>query len=97
MTIRVMVHAKVTDGCQEAFEVAFAQVRANVAGTPGHLGDELLRSDGDPTAYVLLSRWESRERFLEWEDAPVHREMTTPMRPFWSGGIERRIYEVPVN
>ena len=55
--------------------------------------DELLRSEDELGAYVLLSEWESREAFLDWEDAPIHRQVTTPMRPFWQGRVERRIYE----
>jgi heme-degrading monooxygenase HmoA len=90
---RVMVFARIAPGDRLAFEKAFATVSRRVHGTPGHLGDELLRSDDDPGAYVLLSEWESREAFLAWEDAPVHRDATTPMRPFWQGRVERRIYD----
>lgn len=97
MTTRVMVFATVKAGEEEAFERAFAQVRASVAGTPGHLGDQLLRADGRPGSYVLLSEWESTERFLAWEDAPIHRELTTPMRPYWSGAIDRQIFDVVVS
>jgi hypothetical protein len=34
------------------------------------------------------------EAFLAWEDAPIHRQTTTPMRPHWAGAIDRRMYEV---
>ncbi len=92
MTARVMVFATVKDGDTEKFEQAYAEVRAKVAGTPGHVRDELLRQAGDENAYILLSEWESEEKFLAWEDAPIHRQLTTPMRPYWSGAVERRIY-----
>jgi heme-degrading monooxygenase HmoA len=88
-----MVFARVDTDDRLAFEEAFAAVSRTVRGTPGHITDELLRSEDDPGAYILLSEWESREAFLAWEDAPVHREATTPMRPFWQGRVERRIYE----
>jgi len=93
---RVMVFARIAPSDRHDFEKAFESVSRRVKGTPGHLGDELLRSDDDPGAYVLLSEWESREAFLTWEDAPVHREATTPMRPFWQGRVERHIYDRPV-
>jgi heme-degrading monooxygenase HmoA len=93
MPARVMVFARVDTDDRPAFEEAFAAVSRTVRGTPGHITDELLRSEDDPGAYILLSEWESREAFLAWEDAPVHREATTPMRPFWQGRVERRIYE----
>jgi heme-degrading monooxygenase HmoA len=96
MPARVMVFARVDTHDRPAFEEAFATVSRTVRGTPGHITDELLRSDDDPGAYILLSEWESREAFLAWEDAPVHREATTPMRPFWQGRVERRIYETAV-
>jgi heme-degrading monooxygenase HmoA len=96
MPARVMVFARIGPGDRPAFETAFATVSAQVSGTPGHVRDELLRSDDDPGAYVLLSEWESREAFLAWEDAPVHRAATTPMRPFWQGRVERLIYETAV-
>jgi heme-degrading monooxygenase HmoA len=94
MTARVMVFATVKPGDEEAFESAFARVRRTVAGTPGHRGDQLLRDPHEPGAYILLSEWESTAAFLAWEDAPVHREATTPMRPYWSGPVTRRIFEV---
>jgi heme-degrading monooxygenase HmoA len=100
MTARVMVFAKIDRGDEEAFEAAYAQVTASVKGTPGHIGDELLKRkeppdpDGEPRSYVLLSEWESKERFLDWENAPVHTEKRNPMTPYWSGKVERIIYDV---
>ncbi|WP_433336578.1 antibiotic biosynthesis monooxygenase family protein [Spirillospora sp. CA-294931] len=92
MTVRVMVLATVKNEDSTAFESAYSKVAATVAGTPGHVRDELLRDETRDGGYILLSEWESRELFLAWEDAPVHREATTPMRPYWAGRVERHIY-----
>jgi heme oxygenase (mycobilin-producing) len=100
MAARVMVFAKINRGDEEAFEAAYAQVTANVKGTPGHIADELLRRNeppdpGDePCTYVLLSEWESKDAFLAWENAPVHTEKRNPMTPYWSGKVERIIFDV---
>jgi heme-degrading monooxygenase HmoA len=94
MAIRVMVFAKIKPGEEAAFEAAYAEVTRKVKGTPGHVKDELLRADGEPGSYILLSEWESKEAFLAWEDAPIHMQTTTPMRPYWAGRVERKIYEV---
>lgn len=94
MAIRVMVVAKIKEGQEKEFEAAYAEVTRKVKGTPGHVCDELLRNTQEPGSYVLLSEWESKEKFLAWEDAPVHKETTTPMRPYWAGRVERVIYEV---
>ncbi len=94
MSIRVMVFATIKPGTQEAFEAAFAKVTQQVKGTSGHIKDELIKDNTNPDAYILLSEWESQEAFLTWEDAPIHKETTTPMRPYWAGRVERKIYNV---
>lgn len=94
MSIRVMVFASIIPGQQAEFEAAFAEVTRKVKGTAGHIKDELLRRDDDPNGYILLSEWESKEAFLAWEDAPIHRQTTTPMRPYWAGRVDRKIFDV---
>lgn len=94
MAIRVMVFAKIKQGEEKAFEAAYVEVTRKVKGTEGHLRDELLRSTKEPSSYILLSEWESKEKFLAWEDAPIHMQTTTPMRPYWAGRVERIIYEI---
>src|SRR5437763_8053910 len=100
MAARVMVFANINRGDEEKFEAAYAQVTSNVRGTPGHIADELLRrneppdSEDGPRSYILLSEWESKEAFLAWENAPVHTEKRNPMTPYWSGKVERVIFDV---
>lgn len=93
MTARVMVLATVATEHAAAFEAAYEAVTRQVARTDGHLSDQLLRDHEEAGRYILMSEWESTEKFLAWEDAPIHRQITTPMRPYWSV-IERRIFEV---
>ena len=108
MRTRVLVSATIRPGDEEAFERDYAAMTARMKGTPGLVGDELLRhstgedvmpgaepsADPGGTGYILLSEWESKEKFLAWEDAPIHMQTTTPMRPYWAGRVERIIYEV---
>ncbi len=89
-----MVFADIREGEEDKFIEAFKEVTAKVKGTPGHIRDELLRRDDLPNKFILLSEWESKEAFLGWEDDPVHMNTTTPMRPYWSGRVERVIYEL---
>jgi heme-degrading monooxygenase HmoA len=79
-----------------AFETAFIQVSKNVKGTPGHIKDELLRDPADPLAFILLGEWKSKEEFLSWEESPVHRQATAPMRPYWKLGGDRKLLDVAV-
>ncbi|MEV8635677.1 antibiotic biosynthesis monooxygenase [Streptosporangium sp. NPDC051023] len=97
MSVYVTVSARIKPGTSAEFERAFEEVRAKVSGTPGHLGEQLLRHSEDGEKYTLLGHWESAEKFLSWEDAPIHRETTVPLRPFWAGPVERVIHEIAVD
>ena len=94
MTARVMVFANIREGDEDKFIEAYKEVTSKVKGTQGHIRDELLRQDDMPNKFILLSEWESKERFLAWEDDEIHMNTTTPMRPYWAGRVERIIYEV---
>lgn len=95
--IRVMVYGRLNQAADPAaFESAFATVSSNVQGTPGHVKDELLRDMNDPNAYILMSEWASKEAFLSWEQSPIHMQKTLPMRPYWKGEGERKIFEIGV-
>ncbi|WP_067831212.1 antibiotic biosynthesis monooxygenase family protein [Actinomadura kijaniata] len=97
MSVFVVVSARIRPGTEAGFEEAFAKVRQSVRGTPGHRSDRLLASTREPGRYLLLAEWESEEAFLAWEESPVHRELTTPMRPYWAGAVERTIFGVAVD
>lgn len=92
-----MVHGRLNQPAESAaFEAAFATVSSSVQGTPGHVKDELLRDAGDPTAYILMSEWISKEAFLSWEQSPIHMQKTLPMRPYWKGEGDRKILEIGI-
>lgn len=94
--VRVLVQTEITPGDEEAFEQAFAKVAVGMKGTPGHIRDELLRDSRNPSAYILVGEWTSREEFLAWFDDPKHPQMTTPMRQYWAGRAQHGVYDVAV-
>jgi heme-degrading monooxygenase HmoA len=97
MSVRVMVSGSIHRPEDiPAFEAAFTQVSKNVRGTPGHIKDELLRDAEDPLTFILLGEWKSKEEFLSWEESPVHRQVTAPMRPYWKYSGERKLFDVAV-
>jgi heme-degrading monooxygenase HmoA len=104
VTVRVMVFASVDADRADGFERAFTEVRATMAGTPGLLTDELLREPGEievgeggaVVRYVMLSEWASEQEFRAWEEGGDHRDTSAPMRPYWSGAFDRRVYAVAV-
>lgn len=95
MSVRVMVFGKlkrIED--REAFESLIAQVSQHIKGTQGYIRDELLRNLDDPAAYIMMSEWSSSADFLRWEQAPVHKQNTNPLRTYWSAETVFKIYDV---
>jgi heme oxygenase (mycobilin-producing) len=94
VTIRVIVTATIPLTAKADFETAYLRVTGLMRGTPGLLGDELLSDTDQPGHYLLLSEWEDEESFRAWESSGIHRQITVPMRPYWSGSYERRIFRL---
>ncbi|GHE55364.1 antibiotic biosynthesis monooxygenase family protein [Streptomyces capitiformicae] len=81
--VRVIVYQAAYDEEQLAeVRTAYHLVSERLAGVPGMLGNELLRSPADPTALAVMSRWESMAAFQRWERGADHRQDTAPLRPF---------------
>lgn len=95
MSVRVMVFGKLKQiEDREAFETLITQVSQGIKGTKGYIRDELLRNPGDPAVYIMMSEWSSSADFLQWEQAPVHKQNTSPLRAYWSADSVFKIYEV---
>jgi heme-degrading monooxygenase HmoA len=78
--VRVLVYHATED--VDGIERAYHEVSKVLAGVPGMLGNELLRSAPDPTSFVVVSRWADLAAFNEWEQGPAHKDSTAPLRPF---------------
>jgi heme-degrading monooxygenase HmoA len=78
--VRVLVYHAAEDvsGVEEAYHTVSRQM----AGVPGLLGNELLRSATDPQGFVVMSRWKDLDAFVAWEGGADHRTDTAPLRPY---------------
>jgi heme-degrading monooxygenase HmoA len=71
---------------KESFEAAFQQVsRTVVSKTKGIIRDELIHDTSDPSAYIMLSVWESKDAWATWQRAPIHEEQVGSMQRYWQG------------
>jgi heme-degrading monooxygenase HmoA len=77
--LRVLFLMDVLDDHQERFLEAYERIRHQVADVPGHISDQLCRSLGNSSQWLITSEWESSEPFLAWVDSPAHRELVAPM------------------
>ncbi|WP_326691119.1 MULTISPECIES: antibiotic biosynthesis monooxygenase family protein [unclassified Streptomyces] len=81
--VRVLVYQAAHDEEQlAAVREAYHLVSKRMAGVPGMLGNELLRSPADPSALVVVSRWTGMAAFREWEEGTAHKDDTAPLRPY---------------
>jgi heme-degrading monooxygenase HmoA len=95
MAVRVMVFGKLKHlEDQEAFEALITQVSQHIKGTKGYIKDELLRDSSDPAGYIMMSEWSNAEDFLQWEQAPIHKQNTSPLRAYWSADAVFKMYEI---
>jgi heme-degrading monooxygenase HmoA len=92
--VRVLIYHRTAD--LEGIEAAYHRASKDLAGVPGLLGNELLRSVHDPASFVVVSMWESREAFDRWEKGTAHKGTTAPLRPFRDTTLPRPfgVYEV---
>lgn len=92
--VRVLLFLRTDE--PQSVEQVYHQVSAELSGTPGLVGSELLRDVDDPGSLVVLSEWRSHEAFGIWESGSSHRATTAPLRPYQDsrGGRPFGIYEV---
>ncbi|MEV4182440.1 antibiotic biosynthesis monooxygenase [Streptosporangium canum] len=93
---RVLIYTAAPSEEPGAVEEAYHQISRDLAGTPGLLGNELLRATDDPAAFVVMSEWESLAAFRSWEEGAAHRGTTAPLRRYQRapGGRPFGVYEV---
>lgn len=78
--IRVLLYYVSADA--EAIETVYHEVSEQLAGVPGLLGSELLRSVDQPGGFVVMSSWSSFDQFQKWEQSAEHKPSTEPLRRF---------------
>jgi heme-degrading monooxygenase HmoA len=91
---RVIVWHKAPDGGPDALEQAYHAISEQLAGTPGMLGNELLRSVLRPDRFAVLSEWETLAAFQAWEQGPDHRGYTSPLRQYQDRDGSNGHYEI---
>ncbi len=69
-----------------AFEAAFERVSKTVVNTvDGIVRDELIHDSNDPYSYMMVSEWESKDAWAEWQRAPIHEEQVGILQQYWKG------------
>ena len=62
------------------FEAAWLLIADQARHTPGNLSQSLLRSYEDPNIFLVVSDWETRDSFDEFEQSDAQAALTAPLR-----------------
>lgn len=94
--VRVLLYVTDPDRAPGSVEAAYHAVSRALEGTPGLVGNTLLRALDDPQAFAILSEWADLRAFRTWENGSEHRGTTASLRPLQDSSRNEafRIYEV---
>jgi heme-degrading monooxygenase HmoA len=94
---RVLVFYRAPANDPAVVERIYHQVSAEMRGTPGLVGNQLIKDVTDPGSYVVASDWADMSAFAAWDKSTGHRR-TTPLDPYQDADPSRRkhfgIYQV---
>jgi heme-degrading monooxygenase HmoA len=91
--VRVMIWAVAPESGPAAVEAAYHQISSQLVGTPGLLGNQLMRAAHDPSRFVVVSEWTSMAQFAAWEEGVSHKPTTSPLRSLQDPDRRPVIYE----
>ncbi len=65
-----MFSVQVPEAAIAGFERSWTERAGKVDAMPGFRGLEVLKDASTPGAYIVLTRWETKEDFQRWADSP---------------------------
>jgi heme-degrading monooxygenase HmoA len=94
--VRVLIFVVAPGDDPGAVERAYHRISEDLSGTPGLLGNELLRATTDGSRFIVMSEWASLAAFETWERGTAHKGTTAPLRQYQdrSRGAPFGLYEV---
>ncbi len=71
---------QVREGHEAEFEAAWRTVADTTRSAPGNISQTLLRAADADRTFIIVSDWESREAFGQFERSPEQDDLTAPIR-----------------
>lgn len=90
---RATLHMKVRPGAEEEFIRAFTAVAEKVRLDPGSVRQTLMRDPNNPSSFVVMTDWVSREAFTRFERSSAQDDLTAPLRALRESS-SMAVYEV---
>lgn len=81
------------DSKQQEFEEVYRKYKPGIESVPGHISEILVRSIDDPSSYMIVGLWQSKD-FFAWLQSPSHTEMVDMLNRYKRAGTQISKYTV---
>ncbi|MGY1682541.1 FAD-dependent monooxygenase [Geodermatophilus sp. SYSU D01176] len=79
-TVRTLLRMRARAGCEAEFEAAWHRAAAEIARVPGNLRQELMRDEGDPRWFGIVSDWTDRASVDAFGRSAARETLTEALR-----------------
>jgi 2-polyprenyl-6-methoxyphenol hydroxylase-like FAD-dependent oxidoreductase/heme-degrading monooxygenase HmoA len=78
--VRTLLRMRAREGCQREFEVAWRRAAAEISRVPGNVRQELMRDEGDPRWFAIVSDWTDRASVDAFGRSAARETLTEALR-----------------
>ncbi|SDM88111.1 2-polyprenyl-6-methoxyphenol hydroxylase [Geodermatophilus siccatus] len=79
-TVRTLLRMRAREGCEPEFEAAWHRAAAEISRVPGNLRQELMRDEGDPRWFAIVSDWTDRASVDAFGRSAARETLTEALR-----------------
>jgi 2-polyprenyl-6-methoxyphenol hydroxylase-like FAD-dependent oxidoreductase/heme-degrading monooxygenase HmoA len=78
--VRTLLRMRAREGCEAEFEAAWRRAAAEISRVPGNLRQELMRDEGDPRWFAIVSDWTDRASVDAFGRSAARETLTEALR-----------------
>ncbi|SNS55004.1 2-polyprenyl-6-methoxyphenol hydroxylase [Geodermatophilus pulveris] len=78
--VRTMLRMQAREGCEAQFEAAWHRAAAEISRVPGNVRQELMRDEGDPRWFAIVSDWTDRASVDAFGRSAAREALTESLR-----------------
>ncbi|WP_345771346.1 FAD-dependent monooxygenase [Geodermatophilus normandii] len=78
--VRTLLRMQAREGCEAEFEAAWHRAAAEISRVPGNLRQELMRDEGDPRWFAIVSDWTDRASVDAFGRSAARETLTEALR-----------------
>jgi heme-degrading monooxygenase HmoA len=91
--IKVLLERHCQENKAAEFHNLLGNLRSAAMGQPGYYSGETLCSSDDPSKYLIISTWSTKEAWQTWQNTPLRREITNEIEPLLTEPTKVSIFQ----